>query len=271
MKKLYFALTILTLFLMVGCSKTGKVENHYEFNVLNVEDSNYFEVNWTDLNKKPIIVIENNKGVEQEIAHINYDAGNLKITFKAEKEGKYKLKLYGDSLGYVKIDDKTKKAIEAKSKSEEAIKSVTDNALKSTTGGLTSFVGGGGWNTEINSEIHDVKIIEVSDLKEKSGYQSYTLKVDDISKNYVILFEADSYYVKSMDLWFKGASFKNETTNLDHKEYRKNVFSNYKSEENIDLYKIHIFGGFREIGDYNINFLTNGANNKIIVKEFWYK
>lgn len=124
-----------------------------------------------------------------------------------------------------------------------------------------------------DSKINDVETFKLSDLTGGNNNDfHFNLNVDDIDKKYVILFEADSYYVSSLSLNFNSSTFNDERVNIKCNKYSTNIFSDYKNDENIDLNQTFIFSGFREVGDYVLAFFCNReSQNRITVKTFWYK
>lgn len=268
MKKVMLGILIVLLLLLflIGCSTSPAFKNEwekeYEFTVSEIEDKNYFEIHWTNLNKMPIVIIENNKGIEQEFMQENFQ-GHLKIIFRPEETGDYKLKVYGDDLGVLKIKDNTEKYKN---------KYITNKAIESPIADANSILGGSKGKT-IDSKINDVKTFKLSDLTERNNSNfNFNLNVDDIDKKYVILFEADSYYVSSLYLDFNGSTFNGERVNIECNKYSTNIFSDYKNDENMDLNQTFIFSGFREVGDYVLRLWGSyDSPNKITVKTFWYK
>lgn len=273
MKKVILSILIVLLLLLflIGCSTSPALKNEwekeYEFTVSEIEDTNFFEIHWTNLNKMPIVIIENNKGIEQEFIQRNIE-GYLVVAFYPEETGDYKLKVYGDDLGALKIKDYT----ETFKKYKYVAQSMIAGAIERNTADIESILGGSEEKT-IDSKINDVETFKLSDLTggNNSGFH-FNLNVDDIDKKYVILFEADSYYVSSLSSNFNGSTFNGERVNIECDKYNTNIFSNYKNDENMDLNKIFIFSGFREVGDYVLAFSCNSrSQNRITVKTFWYK
>lgn len=271
MKKVILGtLIVLLLLFLMGCAISPALKNEwekeYEFTVLEIEDA-FFEINWTNSNKMPIVIIENNKGIKQEFVQKNTE-GHLEIGFQPKETGDYKLKVYGDDLGDLKIEDNTEKY---KKYRNDALKSFIEKAVEGLPRAESAM--GGSEGKTIDSKINDVKTFKLSDLTEGNNYiLRFNLNVDDIDKKYVILFEADSYYVSSLWLDFKGSTFNDERVNIECNKYITNIFSNYKNDENMDLNQTFIFSGFREVGDYVLELYDNCEfSNKITVKTFWYK
>lgn len=273
MKKVILSILIVLLLLLflIGCSTSPALKNEwekeYKFTVSEIEDTNYFEIHWTNVNKIPIVVIENNKGIEQEFVQRNIE-GHLEIVFHPEETGDYKLKVYGDDLGVLKIKDNTEKH----KKYKDAAQSLTAETIAELSRRYNSIIGGSEEKT-IDSKINDVETFKLSDLTVGNNSDfHFNLNVDDIDKKYVILFEADSYYVSSLSLNFNVSTFNGERVNIECNKYSTNIFSNYKNDENMDLNQTFIFSGFREVGDYVLKFWGNyNSPNRITVKTFWYK